>query len=159
MGIRKNKAPAAVARKARRVIDFGDLPLLVGYNLRRAQLRVFQDFAAAVAGHDVTPGQFGVLTLIAANRGLNQSELGGAMGVDRSTVVTVIDKLESRRLVERRPAPKDRRSYALVLTPEGEALLARVRPLIQAHERRIGGALSAAEQAEMIRLLRRVAEG
>jgi DNA-binding MarR family transcriptional regulator len=98
-----------------------------------------------------------VLTLIAANVGLNQSELGLAMGVARSTVVAVIDRLEHRHLVARRPAPHDRRSYALALTPAGEQLLALLTPKILAHERRMAARLSAAEQRQLIDLLQKVA--
>lgn len=149
---RARRAPASAA-------DFGLLPELVGYNLRRAQLRVFQDFAATVGAHNITPGQFGVLTIIAANPGLNQSELGAAMGVDRSTVVAVIDRLEERELVQRRPAPNDRRSYALGLTTKGTDLLARLEPMVRAHESRIAAGLAPAELRELIRLLRKMADG
>ena len=116
-------------RRRRRTIDYGLLPSLIGYNLRKSQIAVFQDFAATVGAEDITPGQFGVLTLIQSNEGLNQSELGEAMGVDRSTVVAVIDRLEQRGLVHRMPAPNDRRSYALRLSVAGAATLRRLQPL------------------------------
>ena len=48
-------------------IDYGVLPSLIGYNLRRAQLKVFQNFQSIMAPFDLTPGQFGVLTLIGEN--------------------------------------------------------------------------------------------
>ncbi len=145
-------------RRRRRSIDFGCLPELIGYNLRKSQIAVFQDFAAAVGAEDITPGQFGVLTLIQANQGLNQSELGEAMGVDRSTVVAVIDRLERRGLVQRAPAPNDRRSYALRLSSDGDATLRRLEPLVRRHEATIASDLSAAEQRTLIDLLRRIAD-
>ena len=159
---KKQQAAAPPDKRAgngtrRRDFDYGLLPQLFGYGLRQAQVAVFEDFAAAVAGHDITPGQFGVLTLIDANSGLNQSELGAAMGVDRSTVVAVIDRLERRKLVVRRPAPNDRRSYALELTPAGSDLMAILRPLVLAHERRMMRRLSAAEQRQLIDVLQRIA--
>ena len=49
----------------------------------RAQVRVFQDFAAAKTGLQLTPGQVGALLLIEANQGLSQSQLGAALGIDR----------------------------------------------------------------------------
>ena len=99
--------------------DPGLLPELIGYNLRRAQVAVFQDFQASMAEFDITPGQFGVLILIRQNAGLSQSELGGALGIDRSTMVAVIDRLENRGLVIRAPSPTDRRSYGLRLSAAG----------------------------------------
>ena len=143
-------------RRRRRTIDYGLLPSLIGYNLRKSQIAVFQDFAATVGAEDITPGQFGVLTLIQSNEGLNQSELGEAMGVDRSTVVAVIDRLEQRGLVHRMPAPNDRRSYALRLSVAGAATLRRLQPLIRRHEAAIASGLSAAEQRTLIDLLRRI---
>jgi DNA-binding MarR family transcriptional regulator len=140
----------------RRKVDYGILPALVGYNMRKAQVAIFQDFARALGGFDITPGQFGVLTLVDANPGLNQSELGEAMGVDRSTVVAVIDRLEGRDLVARRPAPNDRRSYALELTVGGRALLGQLRPLVAEHETKLAAGLDISEQAVLIDLLRRV---
>ena len=150
-------ADEAGRREAQPDFDYGLLPELIGYNLRRAQDRVFNDFMTSMADHDITPGQFGVLTLIEANTGLNQTQLGNAIGIDRSTVVAVIDRLEDRGLVERAPSPTDRRSYALRLSPDGARLVATLRPLVRRHEARIAADLTADEQETLRRLLRRIA--
>lgn len=148
-----------VPRRARTGLpQYGMLPELIGYHLRRAQVSVFADFVATTGTLDITPGQFGVLELIACNPGLNQTGLGEAMGVDRSTVVAVIDRLEERHLVRRSPAPGDRRSYALELTHAGAALLEQLRPVVRAHEARIAAGLAAEEQRALIEALRRIAE-
>ena len=104
-------------------LDLGFLPGLVGYQLRMAQIALFRDFAQGPGEHAVTPGLFGVLVIIEANPDLKQSELARATHLDRSTVVTVIDNLERRGLVDRRAALNDRRSNAIRLTPDGSALL------------------------------------
>jgi DNA-binding MarR family transcriptional regulator len=136
--------------------DFDLLPSLIGYHLRRAQISVFNDFVRTMAEQKVTPGQFGVLDLISANPGLTQSALARAVGIERSTMVAVIDALETRKLVERRRAPTDRRSYALVLTTEGIALLDRLKPMVLDHEKRIAADLSARERDALISLLKRI---
>jgi DNA-binding MarR family transcriptional regulator len=156
MGMKAAKSGKPASAR-RRKVDFGLLPDLVGYHLRKAQVAIFQDFAESLEGQDIRPGQFGVLILIEANPGLNQSELGEAMGVDRSTVVAVIDRLEARGLVARRPAPNDRRSYALELTVAGHSLLARLRPLVAVHEARLAVGLTPDGQAQLIAMLRRIA--
>src|SRR5271170_7385927 len=79
---------------ARAPIRLGRLEHLLGYSLRRAQICVFQDFAAEMIEFGLTPGQLGALFLIEANRGLSQSELGIALGIDRSSVVPLIDRLQ-----------------------------------------------------------------
>ena len=143
-------------RRGRGTIEREVLDTLVGYHLRRAQVAVFADFARAMADIDVTPGQFGVLVLIAANAGLSQSALGQALGLDRSTVVGVIDRLERRGLVVRARAPGDRRSYALKLSGKGEALRREVARRVRIHERRVTRRLSAVERTALVELLRRI---
>ncbi|MDP6342068.1 MAG: MarR family transcriptional regulator [Alphaproteobacteria bacterium] len=151
-------APAspAASRPPPPAVNYDMLPTLIGYNLRRAHTVVFQDFAEALADCNITPGQFGVLVLIDANPGLNQTRLGNALGIDRSTVVAVIDRLEGRGLVERAPAPADRRSYALRLSDQGTELLARGRGLVREHEGRIAEGLTEEEQRLLVDLLRRL---
>lgn len=138
-------------------IELGMLTTLLGYHLRRAQVAVFQHFAETMGAADITPGQFGVLTVIAGNSGLSQTQLGNALGIDRSTVVAVIDRLEDRGLVLRMPAPNDRRSHALQLSEEGASLLKRLEEMVRAHERHISRELSAEDQRQLLRLLDRVA--
>ncbi|HYD63960.1 MarR family transcriptional regulator [Azospirillum sp.] len=148
--------PNGRGRGKRATLSYGLLPGLVGYTLRKAQAAVFEDFQKAVAPHDITPGQFGVLIRIRENAGLSQSALGTAIGIDRSTMVAVIDRLESRGLVVRAPAANDRRSYALKLSDAGLALLDELIPRIQEHERSLFGDFSDEERARFIDLLRRV---
>lgn len=137
-------------------LDYDMLPRLLGYHIRLAQIAVFRDFAAALGGLDITPTLFASLALIDANPGLKQTDLAQAVQLDRSTVVSVIDNLEGRSLVERKRAVDDRRSNALSLTRKGKTLLARLRPLVEEHERRLVQDLSAAEQAELVRLLAKI---
>ena len=138
----------------------GLLPGLVGYRLRMAQLALFDDFARALRGHDVSPGRFGVLVLIEANPGLAQGQLAEAMHLNRSTIVTTIDALERRGLVERRPVAGDRRANALWLTGAGQALLDVLKPRVAEHEATLLAGFSADDKhnlAELLERLRRAA--
>ena len=134
----------------------GILPELVGYHLRRAQLAVFADFARTMAGIDLTPGQFGMLARIAANRGLTQSALGRAIGIERSSVVAAIDRLEKRGLVVRGKAEGDRRANALGLSAEGQRLFREATRRVRLHERRIARGLTPAEARVLAGLLQRM---
>ncbi len=133
------------------------LTSLLGYHLRRAQIAVFQHFAETMGAAEITPGQFGVLSVIHTNPGLSQTQLGNALGIDRSTVVAVIDRLEQRNLVMRAPSPSDRRSHALHLSEDGLALLRRLEAMVRAHEQHIARDLSEDEKVTLLRLLDRVA--
>jgi DNA-binding MarR family transcriptional regulator len=135
----------------------GRLASLLGYNLRLAQVRVFQDFAVTMAAFALTPGQLGALLLIEARPGLSQSALGAALGIDRSSVVPLIDGLQARGLVRRAARADDRRAHALELSEAGAALLRRLTPALERHERRIARRLTAPERARLIDYLSRVA--
>jgi DNA-binding MarR family transcriptional regulator len=137
-------------------LEHGILTSLVGFHLRQAQIAVFRDFTATTGSLDVSPGIFAVLVLIEGNAGLKQSELAKGVHLDRSTVVSVIDKLERRGLVDRHAVANDRRSNALRLTAQGAALLKQLKRRVASHEKRLARDLTAAEKATLVVLLQRV---
>ncbi len=137
-------------------IDLGFLPELVGYQLRRAQIQTFQHFAATLGADDMRPGWFGLLVIVARNPGLSQTRLARALGVDGSTMVAMIDRMEARGWVARERSKTDRRSHELHLTDDGIALLDRITPLVRDHDAAIAADLSGAEAEELLRLLRKV---
>jgi DNA-binding MarR family transcriptional regulator len=132
----------------------GLLAGLLGYRLRLAQQAVFRDFARAIP--EASPGRAGILLLIEANPGVTQSRLAQAVGLDRSTLVGVLHVLEARALVERRRG-EDRRTNGLWLTRAGQALVASLKRRIRTHERRVAARLSAAERAQLLALLEKLA--
>ena len=138
------------------IVDRGLLSDLLGYHLRRADALTFQSFGAALADDRISPGQLGVLLLVQANPGINQTRAGKALGIDRSTLVSTIDGLEERGLLERTPSPTDRRSHALMLTAAGGDFLADVRPRLDAHEEEVARNLTDAERRSLIRLLEKI---
>ncbi|MFI5001078.1 MAG: MarR family winged helix-turn-helix transcriptional regulator [Reyranellales bacterium] len=149
------RPPVACLAKS---LDRGLLPTLLGYALRRTQSAVFADFAATFvkAGEALTPGEFGLLVLVERNPGLSQMALARALGIDRSTLVPILDRLQARGFLVRRASPTDGRTHALALTPSGEKALARFARLVRAHEKHIARSLSAAETRALIALLEKV---
>ena len=129
-------------------LDPGPLPGLIGYALRRAQVAVYQDFARTYAKFDIRPVQYGVLTIIERNPGHKQTAVGAALGIKRANFVALCDELERRNLIVRRHIPNDRRSYALHLTPKGEALLKQLHQANAEHEARIAAALGAGDRGQ-----------
>lgn len=126
------------------------LPDLLGYRLRLAQQAVFRDFASSVA--ELSPGRVGILLLLEANPGVTQGRLAQAVSLDRSTMVGVVDMLESRGLIERRRGA-DRRTNGLWLTAQGRSVVARLKRRIQAHERRVAARLTPPEREQLMALL------
>jgi DNA-binding MarR family transcriptional regulator len=83
-------------------------------------------FMATMAEFDLTPVQGHVLRLLEPEQPLPMNDLAGALHCDASNVTGLVDRLEQRRLVERRPGARDRRVKELLLTAEGVAVRARV---------------------------------
>jgi len=131
------------------------LPDLLGYQLRLAQLAAFRDFEQHVGALGVSPGRVGVLALIEANPGVTQSELARAVGLDRSTMVPLLDRFEKRGVVERHRGA-DRRTNGLWVTQSGKRLLFEIKRRIAAHEERIASALSRGERAKLMALLKKL---
>jgi DNA-binding MarR family transcriptional regulator len=111
--------------------------------------------AEALGTIGLTPALFGVLNVLGARDGAIQQELGSAMGVDPSTMVSLIDELESQDLAKRRPHPDDRRARRVSITPKGRRRLERARKLAFEAEDDVLGGLTAAERRELLALLRR----
>lgn len=150
--------PALSAAGGEAEIDRGLLGALIGYFLRRADVFAIQSFARHMAQDGISPGQLGVLLLVDANPGINQTRVGRSLGIDRSTLVSIIDGLEGRDLLQRTPSPTDRRSHALVVTTTGAAFLADLKPRLSAHETELARNLSKSEVATLLELLDRVVE-
>lgn len=137
-------------------LELGPLPSYIGYNIRQAQTALFRDFAKRMAGLEVRPGQFSLLTLIERNPGVSQGALAGSHGLDKSTMSPALAELERRGLLTRDKAETDRRAYALRLTADGATLLDRLRARVDAQERAMAAALAPGEESRFIDMLRRV---
>jgi DNA-binding MarR family transcriptional regulator len=138
-------------------LDFGPLTEMVGYQLRRANDVATRRYFAVLADTGITPGQIGVLTLIAKNAGLTQSALSKGLGVDRSTMVAVIDRLEKLDLVTRERSAQDQRAYSLQLTARGTDLMATLLQRLHGLEDELLTKMSIQERDTLVHLLHRLA--
>jgi MarR family transcriptional regulator for hemolysin len=111
--------------------------------------------ADVLASVGLTPALFALLNVIAAREGAIQQELGSALGIDRSTMVSLVDQLEAAQLAQRRPSATDRRAREVAITPKGRRLLQRARRLISQVEDEVLAGLTADERRELLALLRR----
>src|SRR5271169_1410833 len=139
-------------------LQLGELSELLGYSLKRAQLKIFEDFLRCVAPLQLTPAQFSVLLLVDKNPGRNQTEIANTLGILRPNFVAMLDGLESRDLCTRVRSVNDRRSHHLVLTDKGRTTLARAKKLVAAkHEARLNELLGPGNRAALVAMLTRVA--
>jgi DNA-binding MarR family transcriptional regulator len=139
-------------------LHLGELAELLGYTLKRAQMKVFEDFLRCLAPLQLTPAQFSVLLLLDSNSGRNQTEIAGTLGILRPNFVAMLDALESRELCARMRSTNDRRSHILVLTDKGRAVLGRAKKLVaNKHEARLVELLGPANHAALLEMLGKIA--
>ncbi len=133
----------------------GRLSFLLGkLHMRSVELEVRE---LEPLGIDVK--QHAVLCVLADEGPMTQRELGHRLGIDRTTIVAVVDGLDEKSLVERRRSPADRRAYLLTLTPSGERAQQRGQLLVAAAERKLLDALDESEKRALTERLARALEG
>lgn len=137
-------------------ISLGPVGDLIGYHLRRASGVVGADFARVMAGTGMRQVLVGVLSIIAANPGINQGAIGRSLGIQRANMVSLMNELIDRDLVVRNVSPSDRRAFVFTLTDAGNVALGEAMARIRAHEKRVFGGLSAADIATMLDFLSRI---
>jgi DNA-binding MarR family transcriptional regulator len=137
------------------IAAFGVLGERLGLQLHYADVRVMTELGARLAPLGVTPARATAIVYIALNAGCDQVTLGRALGINRASTMKAVDELEALGAIERRPG-RDRRTNALHLTAAGEILRGRIEQETLAHDRTAFAALTAAEKAELSRLLVKV---
>jgi MarR family transcriptional regulator, lower aerobic nicotinate degradation pathway regulator len=110
---------------------------------------------AALQSIGLTPALFAVLNFLRANEGAIQQQIGSAMGIDPSTMVSLVDQLERAGLAKRRPHPEDRRAREVLITPKGRRALKRGRELAEEVEDDVLQGLSPTERRQLVALLRK----
>ena len=131
-----------------------DLENMPGHCIRRLQQIAVAVFLQETESHGMTPVQYSALQGVMSNPGIDQRSLARAIGLDTSTIGSVIDRLEARGLVSRNVSPTDKRVRMITLTPQGkEAVEAVIPSMLQAQERMLDP-LTKPERAEFMRMLR-----
>src|SRR5271156_631304 len=102
-----------------------------GYLFRRMQQIAVAIFVEECKAHDLTPVQYAALIGIRTHPGIDATRLSAVIAFDRSTLGSVIERLETKNYVERKPAPEDRRVKLLYLTKTGANLLRDILPSVE----------------------------
>ena len=108
---------------------------------------------------ELEPGEFALLRAVAASEGESQNALAERLHISPSWMVAIVDQLEKRELLERRPHASDRRVRNLHLTAAGKKLLRRAERQARQFDRQVTGSLDEREVVQLLELLDRVAAG
>ena len=152
----RRAVPTRVERAADARVDLGCLPRFLGFNLRRAHQCAWRQYVAVIGQKDIRPGLFSLLVLVGSNPGIAQIELGTHLGIDKASIVALLDRLEKAEMLDRLRSTRDRRRQGIYLTARGaealESLVAGVRTL----ERRMARRFTRPEFEQLLSLLQRL---
>ncbi len=124
-----------------------------GYLFRRMQQIAVAIFIEECRAYDLTPVQYAALAAIRTHPGIDATRLSAVIAFDRSTLGSVIERLESKQLIERKPAVEDKRVKLLHLTRAGAALLRDIMPSIDRSQARMLQPLKPADRKTLLVLL------
>lgn len=149
-------ASPAMATAAVEEVDTSYLESLIGYNARRTALAVIEVFMVRMAPYGLRPVDFSVISLITHNPGITSRQLCTALGILPPNLVAMVNALEKRDLIVRKPHPRDGRAMGLHLTASGKKLMREAEATAAGLEAEVSCRLSAAEVKTLIRLLQKV---
>src|SRR5580692_4883432 len=129
-----------------------------GYLFRRMQQIAVAIFIEECKAFDLTPVQYAALIAIRTHPGIDATRLSAVIAFDRSTLGSVIERLEAKDYVERKPAPEDKRVKLLYLTKAGMNLLRDMMPSVDRVQARILQPLKPADRKTLLTLLEQLVD-
>lgn len=135
-----------------------DLHSKPGHLIRRAQQIAVAIFMEECAVFDLTPVQYAALVAIRENPGTDATRLSALIAFDRSTLGSVLERLEARKLVMRYSSPDDKRIKLLKLTAAGSALVKRAETAVLRAQERILAPLRPNDRNKLMELLGQLVE-
>jgi DNA-binding MarR family transcriptional regulator len=128
----------------------------LAYLFKHAEKLMSELHVEALAPFDIHARDLGVLLAIDSTEPASQQEIAQRMGVDRTTMVAIIDALEAKGIIARHPDPEDRRRNVVELTPIGQDILRQAITASDAAEAELLAPLSLDESQQLRDLLARV---
>src|SRR5689334_19638109 len=124
-----------------------------GYLFRRMQQIAVALFMEECKAFDLTPVQYAALIAIHTHPGIDATRLSAVIAFDRSTLGSVIERLQAKHYIERKPAPEDKRIKLLYLTKSGAAILREIIPVVERAQERMLEPLKPADRKALMELL------
>ncbi len=124
-----------------------------GYLFRRMQQIAVALFVEECRAFDLTPVQYGSLIAIHTHPGIDATRLSAVIAFDRSTLGSVIERLEAKKLIDRKPSPEDKRVKLLYITRAGAAVLREIMPSVEKAQARMLQPLKPADRKVLLALI------
>lgn len=153
---RTRASPAKTSSHAVDTVDTSYLQTLMGYNARRAALSIIELFLERLAPYGLKPVDFSVMSTIGHNPGVTSRQLCATLNLLPPNLVGLIQSLESRGLIERKPHPHDGRAVGLHATPKGRALMVQAEQTATELEIEKTAKLTPAQRKTLLALLQKI---
>ena len=137
-------------------VDTSFLQTLMGYNARRAALSIIELFLERLAPYGLKPVDFSVMSTIQHNPGVTSRQLCATLNLLPPNLVGLIQSLESRGLIERKPHPHDGRAVGLHASPKGQALMVQAEQTASELEIEKTAKLTPAQRKTLLTLLQKI---
>ena len=137
-------------------VDTSYLQTLMGYNARRAALSIIELFLERLAPYGLKPVDFSVMSTICHNPGVTSRQLCAALNLLPPNLVGLIQSLEARGLIERKPHPHDGRAVGLHATAQGQALMEQAEQTASELEIEKTARLTPAQRKTLLTLLQKI---
>jgi DNA-binding MarR family transcriptional regulator len=137
-------------------VDTAYLQSLMGYNARRAALSIIELFLERLSPYGLKPVDFSVLSTILHNPGVTSRQLCSALNLLPPNLVGLIQSLEARGLIERKPHPHDGRAVGLHATPKGQGLMVQAEQTATELEIEKTAKLTPAQRKTLLTLLQKI---
>ncbi|MGH2861913.1 MAG: MarR family winged helix-turn-helix transcriptional regulator [Solirubrobacteraceae bacterium] len=128
----------------------------LAYLLKHADRLLAELHVEALAPFNLHVRELGVLLVIDRSEPASQQQIAERMGVDRTTMVSIIDALEAKGIIARRPDAEDRRRNLIELTPTGQEILRQATAASDAAEAKLLAPLTLEEDKQLRNLIARV---
>lgn len=137
-------------------VDSSFLRSLLGYNTRRATLKIFDIFDVRTHSHGLKPVEFSVLHLIGRNPNISHGQLCSELALLAPNLTKILQKLSKKHLIQRLRPESDKRAVYLKLTDTGQEQLKELEQVITQLERDAAGQLNDQELDQLIGLLQKI---
>jgi MarR family transcriptional regulator, lower aerobic nicotinate degradation pathway regulator len=124
-----------------------------GYLFRRMQQIAVSIFVEECRAYELTPVQYAALIAIHTHPGIDATRLSAVIAFDRSTLGNVIERLETKGLIERKSDSEDKRVKLLIITKQGASLLREIMPSVDRAQARMLQPLKPSDRKTLMTLL------
>lgn len=143
---------------ARTGLDIGGLAQSIGYNVRRTDVYLREQFLRMLHDWHVRPAEYSILRLVEANPSATQAEIADMLYIKRQNMGPLVARLERLGWLQRGVDPNDRRRQSLLLTPTGSKRIAALAQAALAMDRELTRGWTDSDRRTFLKLLQRLYE-